>query len=52
MKEIKTRKLHLNKIIDVEPIATDNDYKENTYKDNNQEVSLPVLIILVLNKSI
>lgn len=52
MKEIKTRKLHLNKIIDVEPIATDNDYKENTYKDNNQEVSLPVLIILVLITSL
>lgn len=52
MKEIKPRKLHLNKIIDVEPIATDNDYKENTYKDNNQEVSLPVLIILVLITSL
>lgn len=52
MKEIKTRKLHLNKIIDVEPIATDNDYKENTYKDNNQEISLPVLIILVLITSL
>lgn len=52
MKEIKPRKLHLNKIIDVEPIATDNDYKENAYKDNNQEVSLPVLIILVLITSL
>ena len=52
MKQLKPRKLHLNKIIEVEPIATDNDYKENTYKDNNQEVSLPVLIILVLITSL
>lgn len=44
MKQIKPRKLHLSKTIDVEPITV----KENTYKDKNQEISLPVLIILVL----
>ena len=48
MRQIRPRKLHLNKTIDVEPI----EIKENTYKDKNQEISLPVLIILVLITSL
>ena len=48
MRQIKPRKLHLNKTIDVEPITV----KENTYKAKNQEISLPVLIILVLITSL
>lgn len=48
MRQIKARKLHLNKTIDVEPI----EIKENTYKDKNQEISLSVLIILVLITSL
>lgn len=49
MRQIKPRKLHLNKIIDVEPI----DVKENTYnsyqaENKEKEISVPILIILVI----
>lgn len=49
MRQIKPRKLHLNKIIDVEPI----DVKENTYNSyqtekKEKEISVPIFIILVI----
>lgn len=49
MRQIKPRKLHLNKIIDVEPI----DVKENTYnsyqtENKEKEISVPILIVLVI----
>ena len=48
MKETKSSELQLNKTLDVE----ENTVKENTYKDNEQEISLPVFIILVLITSL
>ena len=54
MKKLKTRKLHLNKIIDIEPeIIKDNNNNysnKSTYTSNpkKEKISIPVLIILVI----
>ena len=56
MKQIKSRKLHLNKTNYIEPeIIRENTYNYanqsiNNYsnKQNNQEISIPILIILVI----
>ena len=55
MTKIKSRKLHLNKIIDIEPV----EIKENNYQDLNsnhnpikQEINMPVFIILVIITSL
>lgn len=51
MKTVKSRKLHLNKVIDVEPLEV-NEKAYNHYNTNSHlkehEVSVPALIILVI----
>ena len=49
MRQVKPRKIHLNRIIDVEPI----EVKENIYNNKKEkEVNTPLLIILVLISSL
>ena len=52
MRKIKPHKIHLHKIIDVEPISTSEENFINNsekYKNTqNQEMSIPVLVILVI----
>ena len=52
MRKIKPHKIHLHKIIDVEPISTNEENFINNsekYKNTqNQEMSIPVLVILVI----
>lgn len=53
MKQIKSRKLHINKIIDVEPeINNKNTYSYNYHQNNNKEIPLSVLVILVIITSL
>lgn len=55
MKRIKTRKLHLNKFIDVKSFEEENTYNYSNINNYNssktikdQEISIPVLIVLVI----